>query len=107
MALQVGMQALLHHNLARVIIETDSSQAINLIHGHPEDDHPCLSEIERCKSSHSTLWSSPLMYIPRVCNKSAHSMARLGLNCVHPPFVWFDVIHTSVEEVVALDNNML
>ena len=103
-ALQVGLQALLDRNLTRVIIESDSSHAINLIHGHPDDDHPCLPEILSCKSSQCTLWSSPLMYISRVCNKSTHCMAWLGLLHVQPSLVWFDVIPAFLHGIVKLDN---
>ena len=92
--------------MSRVIIETDSSQAINLIQGHPDDAHPCLPEIMCCKSSHSTLWRSPLLYISRVCNQSAHYMARLGLDQEQSSFVWFDVLPAAMCEVVAWDNTM-
>ena len=93
MAIKEGLQALVDRQLCRVIIETDLSQSINLLHGYPEESHPHLRSILECKRLHTRVWSSPINYISRSCNVCAHTLARLGRNfCNQPGTFWFDVI---------------
>lgn len=67
-ALQRGLRTLVDKNLSRMIVESDSSHVINLIHGFPYETHPHLHLILECKRLHTLLWSSSIIYVPRnVC----------------------------------------
>lgn len=62
----------------RVIIESNSSEAVNLINGFPDASHPVLSVILECKRLHKTMWSSSINYVPRNYNNTTDCIAKLG-----------------------------
>lgn len=63
-------------NICRVIIESNSSQAVNLIHGYPDEAYPHLRIILDCKRLHTLLWSSSITYVSRNANVCAHNLAK-------------------------------
>lgn len=80
LASKQGIQALLAKGCHQVIIETDSSQTINLMHGHPQKDHPFLRIIMECKALFTNVWQSTATDVPRNFNKWADVFAKLGHN---------------------------
>ena len=104
MAIRTDLHVLLDKRISRVLIETDSSQAVNLFHGHPEDTHPLLLTILDYKRIHTQLWSSPILYTPRTCNTCAHLLASLGRHSlVAGNIVWFPVIPAPLQGAVQSD----
>lgn len=101
----MGMQALVDRNLTRVFTKTDSTEMVRLIHGHPEEDHLYIPQILTCKQLCACIWSSPIICTSHVSNGFAHAMAHLGLAYMQPCFCWYDVLPTSVQEVVDYDMN--
>ena len=49
-SLKRGLEALVEKNVGRTIIETDSSNKVNLIHGTIDEDHPRFGLIMECKN---------------------------------------------------------
>lgn len=98
MGLKEGPNALVDRGISRVIIETDSSQAANLLQGYPENTHPLLGFILECKRLHSKVWSSFVNCVPRNYNVCAHILAKLGHSvCLQlRGTVWYNEIPTSV-----------
>ena len=91
MAIKVGLQALKERGLIRVMVETDSSQAVNYIHNYPDECHPLLNLILDCKRLHTSLWSCSISHVSRIYNCTAHDLASLGHTvCNLEGFVWFD-----------------
>lgn len=94
----------MYKRISRILIETDSSQVVNLIHGHPEESHPYLSFILECKRLHTKLWNSPILYAPRNCNGCAHRLAYMGRSKIPSTnVVWFDVVPDRLIEAVNND----
>ena len=78
LGLKEGLGILNDKGLLRVIIESDSSQAINLVHGFSKSDHPLLSIVLDCKRVHKLLWSCSIDHVSRNYNQCAHAMALLA-----------------------------
>ena len=64
MSLKEGLLALLQCRHLHIIVESDSSEAVNLINGFPDEEHSLLSVVLECKSIHSLLRSSSITYVP-------------------------------------------
>ena len=68
-ALRIGLQALVDKGCNRVLVETDSSQALHLINGYPDVDHPHLKFILECEDIITRSWLCTVTYISRNANK--------------------------------------
>lgn len=77
--------------LMRVIVESDSSDAVNLVNGYLDQSHPLLHLILECKTLHKSMRSNSITYVLINYNASADSLAKLGhLVCNNIGCVWFD-----------------
>ena len=104
MALKTGLDELQRRQHHRVIIETDCSSVVTLLHGHASEDHPLVHLVSECKALHHSLWHCPVVYTPRVCNYVAHKLAFLSVSlCMHRPYVFLTAMPSSVTEVVMQD----
>ena len=104
-ALKMGIQALIIRGGSRIIIETDSSNTVNLIQGEVEGDHPWFNLISECKTLLAKISFVLVCYIPRVCNGCAHTLAQEGYNThSRNEAFWVDVIPPSVRTVLLEDN---
>lgn len=97
------IQALLDKDCYWVIIETYSSQIINIMHDHPQEDYQFLLIILKCKSLLTNFWQSTATYVLRIFNKCADVLAKLRHNVKHEEMVWIDVISPLVVQVLAKD----
>lgn len=100
LAIKKRIQALLAKGSHQVIVETDSSQTINLIHSYPQEDHPFLLIIKECKALLTNVWQSNASYVPRNFNKCTDVLANLGY-VDQEELVWFDVIPPAVLQVLS------
>ena len=91
MGLKVRLQALMDKGCNRVLVETDSSQATQLINGYPDVDHPHLQLILHCKVLPANNWLCTINYIPRNANACADVLAKLGHTTIRSDVVWLDV----------------
>ena len=64
-AMKIGLQALLDKNCSRILVETDSSQTVNLLHSIPDELHPWQDVIWDCKKIKQNIWNCVVDYIPR------------------------------------------
>ena len=78
LALKEGLQGLLHHQCLRVIVESDSSEVVQLVNGLPDEDHPLLQLILDCKRFHSKFLNCTITYVSRTYNYSADCLAKFG-----------------------------
>lgn len=107
MAIKVGFQVLQRHGCMRVVVESDSSDAVQLINGFPDEIHPHLQLVLECKRLHRCIWSSSIIFIPRNYNSSAYCISKLGHYVYNNVYtVWFDTMPTSILEEVRKDNIM-
>ena len=90
MALKEGLQGLLNHQCLRVIVESDSSEVVQLVNGFSDDEHLLLQLILDCKRIHSMLLNCPITYVPRTYNFNADCLAKFGHTlCTHLGTFWF------------------
>ena len=107
LALKEGLVAVLNNRCLCVIIESDSSIAVQLINGYPEENHPFMHIILECKSLFRRIWSCSITYVPRNYNNSADCIAKLGHTiCSLGESVWFNEPPSSLLEVLRGDNIM-
>lgn len=70
MALKEGLSAIHNQNVLRVVIESDSSQAMNLVLDFPDKYHPMLYFILECQCPHRVarllMFLGTIMFIPTV-----------------------------------------
>ena len=105
MGLREGLQALKDRGILRALVETDSSLAVNLVLGYPDESHPLLDLILECKCIHKNIWSASIMYISRNYNYSAHILASLGHHQARQEGTsWFVSPPAQVVESVSRDN---
>ena len=77
-ALKFGFKTLMECNLPRVLIDTDSTQAVHFL------QRPQKDGILDCQAFLVELWNSPVLYTFCVCNRAAYAMAHLGVNYEQP-----------------------
>ena len=105
MALKEGLQGLVNHHCLRIIVESDSSEVVQLVNGFPDYDHPWLQLILECKRLHSLLLNCAITYVPRTYNYSADCLAKYGHNlCTHLETFWFSDPPSVVLEALRRDN---
>lgn len=78
LAIKEGLMVVHRKGILRVIIESDSSEVVNLINGFPDASHPLLLVIFDYKCIHKQMWSSFITYISRSYNSSEDCIAKLG-----------------------------
>lgn len=71
-ALNMGLQLFLRKNITRVLVETNASAALNLMHGYADYHRPMHALILECKQIHHVLWSSPIAWVLCNCNMLAY-----------------------------------
>lgn len=107
LALKDGLAALHTNHCMPVMVESDSSELVQLVHNGPNETHPLHQLITTCQQLHRSLRSSSTMYIPRCCNISADMLARLGhFLRINNDFCWLVDPPSSVLEEVRRDNVM-
>ena len=97
------MQALVEKGNGRIIIETDSSNAANILNGFVEDEHPRSACILRCKDMLANIPFSLVTYVPRCSNSCADFVAKLGYQSTSYDVIWLDVTPPGVTEVLLND----
>ncbi|KAM7526225.1 hypothetical protein LguiA_016127 [Lonicera macranthoides] len=79
MGVKVGLEKIVARGHLQVIIETDSSEAVNLVDGFPGENHPLLHLVMECKSLHKKVWSYSINHVSLVYNLlCAHKLAGIG-----------------------------
>ena len=67
-ALKFGIQAIITKGESRILIETDSSIAVNLIHNVVDADHPRAELINECKNMLAKVMFVVVSFIPWSCS---------------------------------------
>lgn len=87
-----GLLAVQRIGLLMVILKSNSSEAVNMLNGYPNEDYPLLTLILECKPLHGYIWSSSITYVPCNYNYNAGFLAKLAHNVYNNvDFVWFGV----------------
>ena len=99
----MGLQAIILKEEGRIIIETDSSILVNLLHEVVAEDHPRVGLLKECREMLQRIIFATVCYIPRICNGCAHLLAQCGYNQGRNDVVWVDVLPPEVRTVIIQD----
>lgn len=101
LTIKEGLLTMHRHGLLKVIIESDSSEAVQLVNGYLNSHYTHFALSLECKNLHKRVWRSSMSFVPRSYNTAADSIAKLGhtfCNTVGtvwlvnpPPSVWMEV----------------
>lgn len=97
-ALNMGLRLLMQRNCPRVLVETDVSTVITLMHGSTDLLHPLGELICEGKRLHHLIWTAPITWVPCTCNMLVDGVAKLGHTMAYfPCFQFFDVCPPAME----------